>query len=222
MHFTTALAFILASIGFSTADAATKPSRIFTFSGKAPKITTTVFKIRRASWRDPLFGNQGWTHSSDWGRFHAVKGKVVKITLITKVVGLHPGVTVWYRGSNDTAPDNYIVDHFYPQNQDFSEIGAKDETTGKTIGNIAMKVITHAFDNDGHTQGYGTNDQGNTILKPPVGLRGIKDGKSGQLILRFIAPKTGNYQFVVGGYNPIKAFDGKDKHKVTTIVNIAQ
>jgi Copper(I)-binding protein CorA len=137
---------------FITAEAATRPARMLTFDAQRTK---AVFGIKRAAWRDPLFGNEGWTHSSDWGKFTAKKGQIIKITLATAVQGLHPGISVWFRGTADTAPDNYIADHFYPQNQSIIEKGAKDESSGKVIGNIVMQIVDHAFDNDGHTEGYG-------------------------------------------------------------------
>ena len=213
------VAFV-AFVGFSlsTANAATKPSKIFNFTPTTPK---TILKIKRASWRDPLFGNEGWTHSSDWGKFSTTKGKTIKIALVTKVAGLHPGITVWYRGAKDTAPDTYVPDHFYQQNASISEMGAKDEATGKNIGNILMALVAHGYDNDGHNDGYGVDDNGKKILTPPVGVRGIKDKVTGQLVLTFKAPQSGNYQFVVGGFNPTGAFDGKDKHQVTATVSAA-
>jgi hypothetical protein len=57
-------------------------------------------------------------------------------------------------------------------------------------------------------------------IRKVTGLKGLKDNQPGKLLLRFTAPKTGNYQFVVGGYNPIKAFDGKEKHKVSAKITI--
>ncbi|WP_394754267.1 copper(I)-binding protein CorA [Crenothrix sp.] len=212
-----ALTFAVVAFSLSTANAATKPTRFAAFTPKTPKY---ILKIKRASWRDPLFGDMGWTHSSDWGKFSTTKGKVIKITLITKVPGLHPGITVWHRGANDTAPDIYVQDHFYQQNASISEFGAKDEATGKAIGNIFMRHIGNGYDNDGHTNGYGFDDNGNKILKAPAGVKGIKDKIPGQLVLTFKAPLSGNYQFVVGGFNPIKAFDGKNKHEVTATVSV--
>ncbi len=215
--FINVLAFAIAGLAMPVANAATKPVRIVKFTPSAPK---SILKVKRASWRDPLFGNMGWTHSSDWGKFSTTKGKVIKIKLVTQVPGLHPGITVWHRGADDTAPDNYVVDHFYPQNANFFEAGAKDEANGKNIGTISMRIIAHGYDNDGHTNGYGVDDNGNTILKPPAGTKGIKDNVPGQMVLTFKAPKSGNYQFVVGGFNPIKAFDGKNKHEITATVSV--
>jgi hypothetical protein len=163
----------------------------------------------------------GWTHFADWGKFSTTKGKIIKITLTTKVVGLHPGITVWYRGVKDTAPDTYVPDHAYPQNTSWTEFGARDEIGGKNIGNIVMGLAAYGYDNDGHLNGYGFDDNGKIILTPPVGLNGIKDKLPGQLVLAFKAPQTGNYLFVVGGFNPTKAFDGKLKHEVTTTVSVA-
>jgi Copper(I)-binding protein CorA len=208
---------VVVGLCLATANAATKPTRIVAFTPKAPK---SILKIKRASWRDPNFGDMGWTHFSDWGKFSTTKAKTIKITLVTKVVGLHPGITVWYRGAKDTAPDIYVPDHAYPQNTSMSELGARDETGGKNIGNIFMSLAAHGYDNDGHTNGYGVDDNGKKILTPPVGLNGIKDKVPGQLVLTFKAPQTGNYQFVVGGFNPTKAFDGKIRHEVTTTVSV--
>lgn len=212
-----ALVFAISGLAMSTANAATKPARIVAFTPKTPK---SILKIKRASWRDALFGDTGWTHNSDWGRFSTTKGKVVTIKLVTKVQGLHPGITVWYRGVKDTAPDTYVPDHFYQQNASISEFGAKDETTNKAIGNILMTLVAHGYDNDGHANGYGVDDNGKIIRTPPVGVNGIKDKVSGQVILKFKAPQTGSYQFVVGGFNPTKAFDGVKKHEVTAIVSV--
>lgn len=207
---------VVVGFALATANAATKPARIVAFTPKAPK---SILKIKRASWRDPNFGDMGWTHNSDWGKFSTTKGITIKITLNTKVAGLHPGITVWYRGAKDTAPDIYVPDHQYPQNASMSELGARDENGGKNIGNIFMTLAAHGYDNDGHTNGYGVDEKGKKILTPPAGIKGIKDKVPGQLTLIFKAPQTGNYQFVVGGFNPTKAFDGKTRHEVVTTVS---
>jgi hypothetical protein len=93
----------------------------------------------------------GWTHNSDWGMFSATAGQSKTIQLVSTVAGFHPAVTVWSRGVDDTAPDNYVVDHFYPQNANFVEFGAKDETTSVSIKNISMQIAAHGYDADGHT-----------------------------------------------------------------------
>ncbi|SJM90192.1 copper(I)-binding protein CorA [Crenothrix polyspora] len=169
-----------AVIGFSvqTVMAATKPTKIAEFTPSTPK---NILNIKRASWRDPLFGNTGWTHNSDWGKFSTTKNKIVKITLVTKVPGLHPGITVWQRGAKDTAPDSYVPDHFYQQNASIFEMGAKDEAN-KNIGNIFMTLVAQGYDNDGHTDGY-LDDNGKKTRIAPTDVKGIKDSVSGRLVL---------------------------------------
>jgi Copper(I)-binding protein CorA len=176
--------FICIGLAALTAQAATKPSRIASFGAGG----SNTFSVKSTSWRDPAFGNMGWTHNSDWGSFTASAGQSKTITLTSTVAGFHPGVTVWYRGTDDTAPDNYVVDHFYPQGGNFVEFGAKDETSGIGIGNISMQIVSFGYDQDGHT------------LKP--GLNGLTDRISGKMTLTFKAAKAGNYIFVVGGFNP--------------------
>jgi Copper(I)-binding protein CorA len=214
-------AVAVAVLGFSIsgAEAATKPARIVGFT--VPTGSVQTLNVRKSGWRDPAFGDMGWTHSSDWGKFTTkMKDKMVTIKLVAKVAGLHPGITVWYRGKDDTAPDTYVVDHFYPQNANVYENGAKDETTNKDLGNIAMKVVAYGYDGDGHKD-YGLNDDGSKILTPPEGMKAIKDGKSGTVTLSFKAAKAGNYMFVVGGFNPAAGVDGSKTHGVATTVSIA-
>jgi len=188
----------------SVATASTIPSSIAKFSPETPD---HVLHAKRSSWRDPAFGDMGWTHSSDWGRFAVKRGQTVTITAISSVVGLHPGITVWYRGKDDTAPNNYVVDHFYPQNANFAEFGAKDETSGEPIGNIVMKVVAFGYDQDNNN-------------KTPKGMNGITDNIPGQVELTFKAPSTGHYIFVVGGFNPDASVDPALKHDINTNVSV--
>lgn len=188
----------------SLACAATKPSRIATFSAAIPD---NVLNVKSSSWRDPAFGDMGWTHSSDWGKFLAKKGQTVTITAISNTPGLHPGITVWFRGADDTAPNTYVVDHFYPQNANTVEFGAKDESTGASIGNIVMKVVDYGYDQDGNS-------------KRPRMMNGITDNVPGQLVLTFKAPQRGYYTFVLGGFNPDAGVDTSVKHNIDTNVTV--
>lgn len=169
-------------------------------------LTTDVFTVRSQSWSNPEFGDMGWTHHSDWGYITAEKGQTVTITANSEVKGIHPGLTVWYRGDKDTADDNYVVDHFYIQNGDMSKVGAmtEDEPAVK-IGNIVMKYVAHGYDVDQ-----------NTVNEPA--LKPKKDGISGRLIVSFKAPYSGTYMFTVGGFNPssnITDHAAKNNVKVT-------
>lgn len=182
----------------SATQAATIPASITKFTAK---VTDDVFSIKSKSWRDPAFGDMGWTHSSDWGTIYVKKGQKVTINAIAADVGIHPGVTVWYRGKDDTALDNYVVDHFYPQNANFTKFGATDETSGATLGNIIMRHIAH---------GYDVDDNAEKVKS----MNPIKDDVPGQLKLIFKAPATGRYLFVVGGFNPDAAIDTSLKYNV--------
>ena len=179
---------ILAVMGFShsVVHAATQPSTMTDFSSTN---TESVLSVHSKGWSDPAFGKAGWTHRSKWGNFTAVKGRVVTIKLVAADPGVHPGVTVWYRGADDTAPDTYVPDHFYVQNADWIKFGATDEGTGAKLGNIIMQHVVNGYDLDGNTQ---------KVAK----FKGKIDGVPGQLELKFKAPETGSYQFVVGGFNP--------------------
>lgn len=201
LKFINPLIFAVAGLVLSVAaNAATKPSRIVNFSTGG----SSTFSVKSTSWRDAAFGNMGWTHNSDWGAFTASAGQTKTITLVSRVAGFHPGVTVWSRGTDDTAPDNYVVDHFYPQGGNTVEFGARDETTNKVIGNISMQIASFGYDQDGHT------------MKP--GLNGLTDKVSGQMTLTFRAPKAGSYIFVVGGFNPSAAVSKTAKHTVAVTV----
>lgn len=182
----------------SISQAATIPASIAKFNAK---VTDDVFSTKSKSWRDPAFGDMGWTHSSDWGTIYAAKGQTVTIRAVAADVGIHPGITVWYRGKDDTATDNYVVDHFYPQNANFTKFGATDETSGSTLGNIIMRHAAHGYDVDDNTARVRS-------------MNPIKDDVPGQLELRFKAPSSGRYIFVVGGFNPDAGIDTTLKYNV--------
>ena len=190
----------------SASHAATQPASIFTFTQDA---ADDVFTTKSTSWRDPAFGDMGWTHSSDWGAVEAQKGQIVTIKMdATATPGLHPGITVWYRGADDTAADTYVVDHFYPQNANQYKKGVTDETTGEALGDIVMRHVTHGYDADGNTE---------TVRR----MRPVSDGVSGLLEVSFRAKKTGHYLFVVGGFNPDAGVDASVKHNVNINVTVA-
>lgn len=188
----------------SASQAATIPSSIFDFTSDA---TNDVFSVKSKGWRDPAFGDMGWTHSSDWGSFKAKRGQSVTINMTAVDAGIHPGITVWYRGADDTVDNKYVVDHFYPQNANFTKFGVTDETTGEKLGNLVMRHVTHAYDVDG-----------NKIIR---GMGAKEDGVSGQLELTFRAPRNGDYIFVVGGVNPDANVDLTISHDVNVSVTVA-
>jgi hypothetical protein len=149
----------------------------------------------------------GWTHFSKWGKFEAKKGQHITIKAVSANPDLHPGITVWSRSAEDTAPDNYVTDHFYVQNAPQYVLGAKDESTGAELGDIIMRVADYGYDLDN-----------NVRIR---GLDGVKDGVPGQLILNFRARKTATYVFVVGGVNPEPgAADPKALYDVVTEVMV--
>jgi hypothetical protein len=188
----------------SVGHTATIPGSIFAFT---PTVKNDVFVVKSKGWSDPAFGDMGWTHSSDWGTFSATAGQVVTIILKSTNLAVHPGATVWYRGANDTAPDNYVVDHFYPQNANFAKFGAVDENTGAALGNIIMKHIVHGYDQDN-----------NSVIDTT--LKGIKDKIPGRLLLKFKAPYTGTYIFVGAGFNPDAGVDTTLTYKIKVNVNV--
>jgi hypothetical protein len=198
---------VIAAVGVlatSASYAATIPGSIFTFT---PAVANNVFEVKSKGWSDPLFGDMGWTHSSDWGVFHAEKGQVVTITMKSTNLGIHPGSTVWFRSALDTAPDNYVVDHFYAQDGSAVKRGATDETTGAALGNIIMKHVVHGYDADNITTGDAM-------------LNGKKDTKPGVLVHRFKAPYSGEYIFVVGGIDPDLGIDNALIYKVKVNVKL--
>ncbi len=202
----------LAAVGVmtvSTAQAATTPSKITAFDNV---LTSDVFSVTATGWSDPAFGDMGWTHKSGWGSFTAKKGQNVTVTLVATDKGIHPGTTIWYRGANDTAPDSYVVDHFYPQNANFAKMKAVTEDTGEALGNIIMKYVAHGYDLDKNT----VND---------ALLKGKKDTVAGKFTVTFKAPYDGAYMFVVGGFNPDANITGdataiKANHDVNVKVSI--
>ncbi|MDD2723732.1 MAG: copper(I)-binding protein CorA [Methylovulum sp.] len=195
---------LLTTAGLFTASsfAATQPAEITNFNARR---THDVFTVKSKGWSDPAFGDMGWTHFSDWGSFTAKRHQKVTIKLVSETVGIHPGVTVWFRGADDTAPDSYVVDHFYPQYANFTKFGAVDETTGESLGNIVMRVVAYGYDQDGNTK----------VVRR---FKGIKDNVPGQLELTFTAPARGQYQFVVGGINPDAGVDNTPKYNIDTTV----
>jgi hypothetical protein len=170
--------------------AATKPAGITDYANGR----SATVNVKSKGWSDPAFGNAGWTHFSSWGQFTAKKGQRVEIRIVSSDVNVHPGVTVWFRGANDTAPDGYVPDHFYQQTSDFIALRAKDETTTAAIGNVVMKYVSNGYDKDNNPY-----DAAGLIGDDAKGLR---DGIPGTLKLVFTAKKTGKYQFVTGGVNP--------------------
>ncbi len=207
------LAVRFISVGFlglvfaSAASAVTSPMMVGDFMAEPSQTLQTKAK----SWSDPAFGDMGWTHNSGWGKFEATAGQLITIKAVSSNRNIHPGITVWYRGDADTIDDNYVADHFYPQNSNLFVMGAKDETTGETLGNLVMKIIAFGYDKDKNT---------GSIEGLPASA-GKKDKVPGQLILNFKAKKTGTYMFVLGGFNPgPKTVDTAIKYDVVTDVTI--
>lgn len=173
-------------------------------------MTSAVFSVTAKGWSDPAFGDAGWTHSSQWATVTAKKGQTVTITSVADNLNVHPAVSVWYRGALDTAPDNYVVDHFYPQNTNIFKSKAVDESVtvlpgekAVSIGNIVMKYVAHGFDLDKNTV---TNESGAIDSESIAFLKGKRDGVAGKFALSFKAAYDGNYMFAVGGYNPNKNY----------------
>jgi hypothetical protein len=184
------------------ANAATSPAKITGFAAGQTK----TLQARPKGWMDPAFGDMGWTHHSTWGKFSATKGQHVTITLVSSDAKVHPAITVYHRGKADTAPNKYVVDHFYAQNTNQFKLGAKDESTGTDIGNIVMKNVHFCYDRDGN--------------KAYAGLNGMRDGTAGRLVASFVAPYTGAYMFVVGGLNPGSGVDSTKTVDISTQVAI--
>lgn len=206
------LSIIAASAGIAAgAEAATKPMTITAFSNK----TSATLNVKSKGWSDPAFGNAGWTHFSAWGQFRAKKGQMVEIKVQSSDINVHPGVTVWFRGPNDTAPDEYVPDHFYPQASDFTALRAKDEMTSAALGNILMKYVTSGYDKD--------DNPFNAAELIGDDAKGQKNGIPGNLKLTFRVKKTGKYLFVTGGVNPSPVDIVSDKNTnipVTVTVKI--
>jgi hypothetical protein len=199
--------FFLSLLFPSAASAITTPSAVGDFNAEPSQTLQT----KARSWSDPAFGDMGWTHNSGWGKFEATAGQIISIRAVASNRNIHPGITVWYRGDVDTIDDNYVADHFYPQNANLFVMGAKDETTGATLGNLVMKIAAYGFDKDKNTG----------IIEGLPPAAGKKDKVSGQLILNFKAKKTGTYIFVLGGFNPgPRTVDTALKYDVLTDVTI--
>lgn len=184
--------------------AATQPGSITKFTAKR---THDTFTVKSKGWRDPAFGDMGWTHFSDWGKLALKAGQTATIKLVSESVGIHPGVTVWLRGRDDTAPDTFVVDHFYPQNANFVKFGAVDEGSGLDIGNIVMRNVAYGYDQDNNAE----------VIS---GLNGITDDVPGQLELTFTAKKNGAYMFVVGGVSPDGGVDSKPIYNIDVTVTV--
>jgi hypothetical protein len=191
----------------SAANAATViNSGLFNFD----ETTSQTMTVRMTSWNDPNFGEMGWTHHSGWGKFTTVNaGDVVTIKAVsTSTTRFKPAITVWYRGADDTAPDEFVPDHFYVQNANMYVKGAKNEVDGATLGDISMKVVAFGFDKDSNKRSF-------------LG-RGKRDGVPGQLSLTFVAKRAGTYMFVVGGFSPAhSSLDAATRYPVETTVTIA-
>lgn len=189
----------------STSYATTKPSQVTHFTASK---TSDVFNVRASGWSDPKFGDLGWVHSSDWGDFYANKGQLVTITMVAQEKGMHPGASVYFRGANDTADDEYIPDVALTQNQTMAKWGASDDDTGEPLGDIVMQYITHGYDGDGAPKSVNPS------------FKKILDKKPGTLVLKFRAPSTGKYMFVSGGYKPAPFVNSKVGHAVNVTVNV--
>jgi hypothetical protein len=190
----------------STANAITQPMSVGDFTATPSQTLQT----KATSWRDPAFGDMGWTHNSAWGKVQATAGQVITIKAVSANSNIHPGITVWYRGAADTIDDSYVADHFYPQNANLYVKGAKDETTGAALGDLVMKVVKFGFDKD--------RNKGVMDGIPGAGKR---DKVAGQLVLTFTAKQTGTYMFVLGGFNPgPKTVDSTIKYDVVTDVTV--
>ena len=202
-------ALVVGLMGISAAHATTSPSKIIAFTqtdGTTVNVKNTM-STRAKGWSDPAFGDLGWVHSSAWGTYTATAGQVVTMTFVSNEIGMHPASTIYYRGDKDTAADNYIPDVALTQNATMAKWGASDDATGAPLGDIVMQYVTHAYDADNNTSR-------STVFK------GKKDKKSGKLVISFKAPYTGNYMFVVSGYNPAPTVDTSVAHPVDVTVDV--
>lgn len=200
---------VISLMSVSASHATTQASTVFHFTASA---NSDNFNVRASGWSDPKFGDLGWVHSSDWGTFHANKGQIVTITMVSTEAGFHPGSTVYFRGANDTADDSYIPDVALTQTATMAKWGASDDASGTPLGDIVMQYVTHGYDGDkiGATSGSFIT---NTFKK-------INDGVSGKLVLKFKAPATGLYEMVAGGYKPAPTINTKIAHFVKVNVKI--
>ncbi|MEY4767529.1 MAG: hypothetical protein RL637_168 [Pseudomonadota bacterium] len=184
--------------------AASKPSSNFEFT---PAVNSAKFSVRARGWSDPAFGDMGWTHSCKWGHFQAQAGQKVRIVIRATERGIHPGITVWYRGDKDTAPDDYVVDTFFPQNANLVKYAITDNDTGANLGDVVMKNVVYGYDAD-------ANSVIDRTLHPKM------DGVNGKLVLNFTAPYTGNYMLVIGGFNPDPNIDATVGHDVDVTITV--
>lgn len=200
---------LAATIGMFVASdsfAATRVGSLFQFT---PRQNTFDFNVRPHSWSDPSFGHKGWTHHANWGQVRARRGDVVTIELTSAVPGINPAATVWFRGARDTAPNNYVPDHFYNQLGDFSKIGAIHEATNVEIGDIVMRYVTHGYDRDGNSLNF-------SLFNP------IENQIAGNLVLTFTASRNGNYMFTVGGINPDPTINAVLRYTITGKVTVTR
>jgi hypothetical protein len=170
-------------------------------------MTTATFSVRAKGWSDPAFGDMGWTHSCKWGHVQAQKGQHVRIVMRSHDRGVHTAGSVWLRTLADTAPDDYVVDTFFPQNANLVKYGITDNDTGANLGDVVMKNVAYGYD-------YDANSVLDRTLHPK------SDNVNGKLVLNFTAPETGNYMFVVGGFNPDPNIDTTVDHDVDVTVTV--
>lgn len=198
-------AAVISLLSVSVSHATTEASSVFHFT---PSKNTDMFSVRASGWSDPKFGDLGWVHSSDWGTFYAAKGQHVAITMVAQGKGIYPGSTVYFRGVNDTAGDQYIPDVALTQTATMAKWGASNDDTGEPLGDIVMQYVTHGYDGD------------KVPASVPSHFKRIKDGKPGTLVLRFKAPYTGLYEFVSGGIKPAPFVNSKVAHLVKVTVRV--
>lgn len=182
------VALVAASMTFSEAQAITSPATVTDFTTDGVEQTLIV---HASGWSDPAFGDMGWTHRSAWAKFTAQKDQTVVIKAMSDNTDVHPGISVWYRSEKDTIDDKYVYDHFYAQMANQFKSKAVDEATQAPLGNLVMKNVAYGYDMDGN--------------KRLPRLHGARDGVAGEYTLKFRAPQTGTYMFVLGGVNPGKS-----------------
>lgn len=179
---------LLGSLISNTVEAATYPVKYEYFCGGGKSIN---LEVKLKSWYDPTppANTQAWTHTGAWGVFVANEGDNILITAKASDPRLHPGISVFRIGANNTAQFKYVPDHLFTQNKDWINVGAIDDTTNKPVGDIRMRIEKFGYDAD-------NNDASLTELNP------ITDGEEGTLKLEFKVSKSGLYKFYVGGINP--------------------
>jgi hypothetical protein len=189
--------------------------------------TTAVFTAKSQSWSNPAFGDMGWTHHSGWGFFTANQGQMVTIMANSEVKGIHPGATVWYRGTEDliggVKPVKAVKAVAAVAATDTTPAVAAVEAVAGVSGSAPYDyVLDHFYIQNGNMSKIGamTEDEpaeaiGNLVMKyvthgydvdgntvNDADLKPKKDNVPGKLSLSFKAAKTGVYMFVVGGFNP--------------------